>query len=77
MPAGIEGGTSGAIDDRLYVLAGWSVGAPRNYLFRFDPATSTWTELTGSPRGHTFGVSTVLGGKFYATGGEQSPPRST
>jgi alpha-tubulin suppressor-like RCC1 family protein/PKD repeat protein len=70
MPAVLTGGTSAAIGGQLYVLAGWSVGAPRNYLFRLDPLTGIWTQLTGSPRGHTFGASASVGGKLYAFGGE-------
>ena len=70
MPIPIHGGTGGAINGKLYVLAGWSVGAPRNRFFRFDPATSEWTELAPSPHGHTFGASAVLDDRFYATGAE-------
>jgi N-acetylneuraminic acid mutarotase len=71
MPHVMLGGTSGAIDDQLYVLAGWDNGY-RNYFLRYDPANLGWTELTGSPSGHTWGASAVIGGKFYASGGEGS-----
>src|SRR5687767_1834089 len=70
MPFIIEGGTAGVINNQLYVLAGWSIGAPRNYLLRFDPVSNAWTQLAPSPSGHTFGASTTLNGKFYAFGGE-------
>ena len=73
MPVIMEGGTSGAINDQLYVLAGWSVGAPRNFLFRFDPVSTLWTRLTDSPNGHTFGASAVVDGKLYASGGQGRP----
>lgn len=75
MPYTIErrAGHQGTIDGKLYVYAGVTVradGSPGPHrLFRYDPATDTWTTLGRPSYAREGGASGVIGGKFYLVGG--------
>jgi N-acetylneuraminic acid mutarotase len=80
MPRGSSDGVSGVIDGKLYVLTAVetfdeecpdcipSTRATRR-LFRYDPATDTWTKLAWCPNFHHRGMAGVVDGKFYVAGG--------
>jgi Kelch motif protein len=80
MPKATTDGVTGVINGKLYVLPGdcagdfWpdphycAVGAIRQ-LFRYDPATNTWTTLASAPHFHANGAGGVINGKFYVAGG--------
>lgn len=68
MPVGTFGGITGVINDKLYVLTGCN-DMPCLF-FRYDPATDQWTTLPASTQQHRLGMGGVIGGKFYAVGGD-------
>jgi N-acetylneuraminic acid mutarotase len=77
MPAATWAGNTGVIQNKLYVLSSCDgqedCGTSTNLFFgRYDPATDAWTSLALPPSGsgHLFGGSAVIGGKFYAAGGD-------
>ncbi len=73
MPINSQGGASAAIDGKLYVLAtppgqgGRYTGPTR--LFRYDPATNSWSERAPAPHHHHRGVARAINGKLYVAGG--------
>jgi N-acetylneuraminic acid mutarotase len=80
MPKATAAGITGVIKDKLYVLPGYCEGAnfpdPRycdteviQQLFRYDPATNTWSTLPAAPHAHWFGAGGVINNKLYAAGG--------
>jgi N-acetylneuraminic acid mutarotase len=73
MPKRTSAGITGVIGGKLYVLVGFcsdcAVSSPRR-LFRYDPATNTWTgTLPSCPNAHVSGGGGVINGKFYVAGG--------
>jgi N-acetylneuraminic acid mutarotase len=73
MPKRTSSGITGVIGGKLYVLVGHcadcAVSSPRR-LFRYDPATNTWSgTLPSSPNHHGSGAGGVINGKFYVAGG--------
>ena len=73
MPYATWGGVTGVIGKKLYVLT-----CPveescspfeRMGLYRYDPATDGWTELTPTPAALGEPLGGVIGGKLYVTGG--------
>jgi N-acetylneuraminic acid mutarotase len=73
MPLPSHGGAAAAIDGKLYVLA-TPAGEDQFYtgptrLFRYDPATNTWTERAPAPHHHHRGVARAIDGKLYVAGG--------
>jgi N-acetylneuraminic acid mutarotase len=79
MPVATWAGNTGVIQNKLYVLSSCDgqedCGTSTDLFFgRYDPATNTWTSLPLPPSGsgHLFGGSAVIGGKFYAAGGDNN-----
>jgi N-acetylneuraminic acid mutarotase len=73
MPINSYGGAAAAIDGKLYVLAtppgqGGRFTNPTR-LFRYDPATNTWSERAPAPHHHHQGVARAINGKLYVAGG--------
>lgn len=73
MPTETWGGMTAVLNDRLYVLTcvfeeDCGFGSLQ-VLYRYDPATDVWTELSSTPVGIGFPVGGFIGGKLYATGG--------
>ena len=73
-------GVSGAVNGKLYVLPGACSGdgypfpgycatEPIRTLFRYDPATNTWSTRRSCPHYHRGGGGGVIDGKFYVVGG--------
>jgi N-acetylneuraminic acid mutarotase len=63
MPKANYEGIGGAINGKLYVVAGTT-------LSRYDPATNRWqTGLPPAPHSHRAGAGGVINGKLYAAGG--------
>jgi N-acetylneuraminic acid mutarotase len=80
MPRPTAEGVTGVINGKLYVLSGTCADdippvfdcddpTVRRLLYRYDPATNTWTTLAPAPRNHQDGVGGVINGKFYVAGG--------
>ena len=80
MPKRTAEGVTGAIDGRLYVLAGQCDADGRGQgtscefqdtrrLFRYNPATNTWATRQSAPHVHRSGAAGVIDGKFYVAGG--------
>jgi N-acetylneuraminic acid mutarotase len=84
MPQASSEGVAGVIGGKLYVLTGFDnvyedgvpcsdcPFSPTQYtrqLFRYNPATDTWTRRRASPHFHVRGAAGVIGGKFYVAGG--------
>jgi N-acetylneuraminic acid mutarotase len=73
MPIRSHGGGAAAIDGKLWVLAtpegqdGFFTSPTR--LFRYDPATDTWSEREPPPHHHHRAVVRAINGKLYAAGG--------
>jgi hypothetical protein len=76
-------GVSGAVNGKLYVLPGACSGdgypfpgfcatEPIRTLFRYDPATNTWSTRRSCPHYHRGGGGGVIDGKFYVVGGGQN-----
>jgi N-acetylneuraminic acid mutarotase len=83
MPRQTAQGVTGVINGKLYVLSGTCAddippvfdcdnATVRRLLYRYDPATNTWTILPPAPRSHAGGVGGVIHGKFYVAGGGSS-----
>jgi N-acetylneuraminic acid mutarotase len=75
-------GTTGVIDNKLYVVTSCDGqedcdygsypvpgGHPDRWLFRYDPAADTWTELGIPPRVHLRGVAATIAKQLYVVGG--------
>jgi Kelch motif protein len=73
MPRPTANGVTGAINGKLYVLAGVCLASGQEVdcrsLYRYDPVTNGWAALARSPRPHRGGVGGVINGKFYVAGG--------
>lgn len=80
MPKATADGVTGVIDGKLYVLPGTCSGErwPQpgycetediRQLFRYNPATNTWTTRRSAPHFHRSGAAAVIDGKFYVAGG--------
>ena len=73
MPNRSYGGAAAAIDGKLWVLAtpegadGFFTDPTR--LFRYDPATDSWSEREPAPHHHHRAVVGVINGKLYVAGG--------
>jgi N-acetylneuraminic acid mutarotase len=73
MPIRSHGGAAAAIDGKLWVLA-TPAGEGGHYttptrLFRYDPATDTWSEREPAPHPHHLAAAGVINGKIYLAGG--------
>jgi N-acetylneuraminic acid mutarotase len=73
MPNTTFRGVTGVIQNRLYVLTGCDQEdcfrlEPRAF-YRYDPATDQWTSLPTPTNYHGWGMSGVIGWKFYVVGG--------
>ena len=73
MPYATWGGVTGVIGNQLYVLTCASEEDCSEHssliLFRYDPPTDQWTELSVTPVALGLPMGGVIGGKLYATGG--------
>jgi N-acetylneuraminic acid mutarotase len=80
MPRQTADGVTGVINGKLYVLSGTcvddeppvfdcDVASNRRLLYRYDPATNTWTTLGPAPHSHAGGAGGVINGRFYVAGG--------
>jgi Kelch motif protein len=80
MPKATAEGVTGVINDKLYVLPGFCSGdlypdprycaeEPIRQLYRYNPATNTWTKQRAAPHFHRVGAAGVIGGKLYVAGG--------
>jgi N-acetylneuraminic acid mutarotase len=73
MPIRSHGGAAAAIDGKLWVIAtpagegGFYTNETR--LFRYDPATDTWSEREPAPHHHHRAAVGVINGKLYVAGG--------
>jgi N-acetylneuraminic acid mutarotase len=83
IPKATADGVTGVIDGKLYVLPGTCSGdlwpdprfcefEPIRQLYRYNPATNTWTARRAAPHFHKSGAAGVIGGKFYVAGGVNS-----
>jgi N-acetylneuraminic acid mutarotase len=73
MPIRSHGGAAAAIDGKLWVLA-TTAGDSGRYtdptrIFRYDPATDSWSEREPAPHPHHLGAVGVINGKIYVAGG--------
>jgi kelch-like protein 2/3 len=78
MPRRTGRGVSGVINGKLYVLPSicivGGVRAACRFLYRYDPASDTWTTLAKAPTSHyPRALGGVIGGKLYVTGGGTNP----
>jgi N-acetylneuraminic acid mutarotase len=79
MPLPSSEGEVGVIDGKLYVLAGrrnfqedcadCGAPVPVRKLFRYNPASDTWSSRPWCPNYHAAGAGGVIAGKFYVAGG--------
>ncbi len=80
MPIYNAEGVSAVIGGKLYVMPGACSGdlypnpgycekESTRRLFRYDPATNSWTTLRRAPNYHRLGAAAMLGGKLYVAGG--------
>ncbi len=80
MPRQTAEGVTGVINGKLYVLSGTCVDdeppvfdcdveSNRRLLYRYDPATNTWTTLGPAPHSHAGGAGGVINGRLYVAGG--------
>jgi N-acetylneuraminic acid mutarotase len=77
MPVYMTSGLTGVINGKLYVLntftqmfcGGDDCGEETPHLYRYDPASNTWTSLRDCPAKHIDGAAAVVNGKFYVAGG--------
>lgn len=80
MPRQTAEGVTGVINGKLYVLSGTcaddeppvfdcDVESNRRLLYRYDPATDTWTTLGPAPHSHAGGAAGVINGRLYVAGG--------
>ncbi len=67
-PASVE------LGGKIYVAAGMvgETGKPLDFLERFDPETGEWTDLAPLPVSFSAGAGTVLDGRFWVIGGNNS-----
>jgi N-acetylneuraminic acid mutarotase len=81
LPKRVAEGVTGVINGKLYVLAGSCDDCANRTsarLFRYDPATNTWTgSLPSAPSAHVAGAGGVINGKFYVAGGRTWRDRVT
>jgi hypothetical protein len=91
MPHRTAKGVSGAIDGKLYVLAGELGGpcdtiaefeitctnSPTRRLYRYDPMKNSWTTRAWAPHFHVQGAAGVIGEKLYVAGGFNQNRRAT
>ena len=73
MPVRSYGGAAAAIDGKLWVVA-TTPGDSGRYIdpariFRYDPATDSWSEREPAPHPHHLGTVGVINGKIYVAGG--------
>jgi hypothetical protein len=84
MPKATKYGISGVINGKLYVLPGHcsgesvdpghcTMGGRIRQLYRYDPATNTWTTRRQAPHFHVFGAAAVIDDKLYVVGGSGNP----
>jgi N-acetylneuraminic acid mutarotase len=66
------GGGGGTCADDIPPVFDCDDPTNRRLLYRYDPATNTWTTLVPAPRNHQGGVGGVINGKFYVAGGGSS-----
>ena len=73
MPGVTWGGITGVINNQLYVLTCVDEDLCWQHshlvLYRYNPATDQWAQLSVTPVGLGFPMGGVIGGKLYATGG--------
>jgi N-acetylneuraminic acid mutarotase len=76
MPEFTSGGMSEEHNGQLYVVTKCEgetcdhlSDTEQPFLFRYDPATDTWTTLASPPVDHRHGAAGFIGGKLYVTGG--------
>jgi N-acetylneuraminic acid mutarotase len=79
MPVATWAGNTGVIGNKLYVLSSCAgqedCGTSTDLFFgSYNPGTNAWSSLPLPPSGsgHLFGGSAVIGGKFYAAGGDNN-----
>ena len=84
MPRATKYGVTGVIKGQVYVLPGYCsgestdpghclTGGPTRQLYRYDPATNSWTTRRQAPRFHQFGAAAVINDKLYVVGGAGNP----
>ena len=71
LPVAAEGGSSAAINGRLFMCTPGLHGAPPR-LHHYNPATDKWTELAAPLHNHRHGTAGAINGKFYVAGGIDS-----
>ncbi len=73
MPNKVSRGSSAQVGGKLYVLYGecadCSSPGPSKRMWRYDPATDSWTRMRDAPRFHVNAASGVINGKWYVVGG--------
>ena len=70
MPGALQGGVAGVINSQLYVAGGEAPGyTTTNTLYRYDPPSNNWTDMTSTPQPCTDGAAGVINSKLYVTCG--------
>jgi N-acetylneuraminic acid mutarotase len=79
MPHATKYGVSGVLNEQLYVLPGYcsgesvdpghcTTGGFIRQLYRYDPASNTWTTRQQAPHVHALGAAAVINNKLYVVG---------
>jgi N-acetylneuraminic acid mutarotase len=80
MPRATTSGITGVIRNQVYVLPGYCSGdsqdpghcttfGPLRQLYRYNPATNSWTTRHQAPHTHVNGAAAVINNKLYVVGG--------
>jgi len=69
MPTPRSGAALAVVDDKIYVIGGYSDVDQFAVNERYDPKTDTWTTLTPMPNSRSGAVAAVVDGKIYVIGG--------
>ncbi|MBM4053650.1 MAG: hypothetical protein FJ264_03030 [Planctomycetes bacterium] len=74
LPKGLSGASAVALNGILYVMGGASTTTSGGFidekeLYRYDPASDTWTQLSPMNANRAFFGAAVINGKIYVCGG--------
>jgi len=59
----------GAVDGCIYALGGFSKASAMKSVWRYDPVTNSWTEVSPMSVGRAYSKTGVLNNKLYVVGG--------
>ncbi|WP_347273385.1 S8 family serine peptidase [Candidatus Kuenenia sp.] len=74
LPKGLSGASAVALNGMLYVMGGASTTTSGGFidekeLYRYDPVTDSWTQLSPMNTNRSFFGAAVINGKIYVCGG--------